>query len=252
MTTTEDYTKLIALVRLPTVVRWTVEIRPRRKTIGIEVKPDGTAVITVPPDADPYVVAQHVRDNVSWLTKHCVARAQFTPEHPVKELLSGEGYSLLGTNHRLRLVDEGPPIELENEHRHQCWLHLHRKHAKAATIVGWYREQALAYVTKRAESWAPRTQVTVPFVIGDSGDREHEWGAYRRGRIELHWAVLQLNRSLVDRVIVHMMAHAAAAPERGHGPRWRRLLARWQYEPVDLDRQVARDWRRVWLGDVKT
>lgn len=175
------------------------------------------------------------------------------PKPPVKQLLGGEGFLWLGTSHRLKVVDDGAPIEFHEPWRHQCWLHLRRDVATADTIIGWYQEQGQPYAAQEVDRWAPRlglreVQVKVRSLSG-------KWGQARRNTITLHWAVFQLPRHLIEYIIVHELAHIADTSKgSAHGPAWRQIMDRCLFsEWRERERELAEHDKQctVWLGDVE-
>lgn len=170
---------------------------------------------------------------------------------PVKELVSGEGFLLLGTSHRLLLVDDGESIGIREPWKHQDWLRLRRDAASAETVIGWYQEQGLKYARTVVESWSPRLGLRDVEIRVRSLAKK--WGQARRNTITLHWAVFQLPRPLVEYIIVHELAHIAdTSGGSAHGPAWRRIIDRCILDRADRERVLARWELDVWMGDLKT
>ncbi|TDC10484.1 DUF45 domain-containing protein [Nonomuraea longispora] len=68
-------------------------MRPRRRTLGIEVSPDGSVLLAVPTDADVKEVAETLLSNVDRVAKAVRRRMEQGAEPPVKELVDGEHFS---------------------------------------------------------------------------------------------------------------------------------------------------------------
>lgn len=170
---------------------------------------------------------------------------------PVKELVSGEGFLWLGTSHRLKLVDDGAPIRIDEPHRHQDWLRLRRDAATADTIIGWYQAHGLDYARQVANYWMPR--MSLHDIQVKVRSLTNKWGTARRNTITLHWAVFQLPRPLVEYVIVHELAHVADASGRSpHGPAWRRIIDRCLLDRAERERELSAREADIWQGDVAT
>ncbi|MFE1896252.1 YgjP-like metallopeptidase domain-containing protein [Streptomyces yangpuensis] len=103
----------IAALPLPEGWSWRVESRPRRRTLGIEVTPDGEVLFAVPADADPRAVAAAVRSRLPRLAGE-VRRRRARPPEPVKELVGGSSYPYLGRRYRHKPVPAaaGGPVRL--------------------------------------------------------------------------------------------------------------------------------------------
>lgn len=116
----------IAALPVPGEWTWQVVVRPRRRTLGIEVDDDGDVLFAVPPDADPAAVAQAVRTRLPRLARE-VRRRRTRPDEPIKELVGGTGFTYLGRRHRLNVL---PPGEGGRVRLHRGWLELPRPHSR--------------------------------------------------------------------------------------------------------------------------
>ena len=148
-------------------------------------------------------------------------RAEIGPPRPPREFVSGEGFPYLGRSYRLLLVDEGTcPVVRLNRGR----LELHRDRADDGTrqLVRWYRQAGERWLGKRIAPWAQRMEVEVADLrVLPLGYR---WGSCTAvGRLNIHWATMQLSPDLVDYVLVHELAHIR---HRDHGPDFWRAVQR--------------------------
>ncbi|MEV5602475.1 YgjP-like metallopeptidase domain-containing protein [Streptomyces sp. NPDC052299] len=198
---------------------WDVVVRPRRRTLGIEVDDDGDVLFAVPQDADPAAVAQAVRVRLPRLARE-VRQRRTRPDEPVKELVGGTGFSYLGRRHRLKLRAPG---EAGRVRLHRGWLELPQPRAAddgARLIVQWYEACGTRWLAARLPSYASRIGVPTPGV--EARDLGLRWGALGQdGTITVHWAVMQLPPALVDLVLVHELCHLRAP---GHGAAFRRQM----------------------------
>ncbi len=243
---------------------WRVDIRPRRKLIGVTVESGGAVVFTVPPGSDPDRVARFARANLTTIAGYLNKARARPPEHPVKDLVGGEGFKLLGTNHRLRLVDDpaAPPIVAglaPSWSGKSWWLLLRRDHATADTIIGWYRQQGQAFCDQHMPNIASRMGVAgdLTWQVRPFDPRTpRTWATYLAGphTVRLHWALFQLDREFVRYTLAHEAAHAALRGRRvaPHGREWSTLVDRLHPGHEDLRRRYAADGARVWLGAVNT
>jgi hypothetical protein len=242
---TAAFEAAVADIGMPDHWSWRVEVRSRR-TLGLDVLPDGSIVIAVPRAADPGEVARTVRSRRLWLANALQRRAALAAEHPAKEIVDGEGFAYLGRNYRLLLVDgEGEGVKLRGG-----WLRLYRpvdEQTGASAVVDWYTAQGQRWLTGRVRGWAGRIGVPVPRVsVLELGTR---WGRRNRdGSVTFHWAVMQLQSDLVDLVVVHELVHLVA-PHHDSEFRTRLLLALPDAER--LEACLAGNGRQVWIGAVR-
>ncbi len=192
----------------------------RRKTLELTVDRGGELVITAPSAVGDDVLASFVSAKKFWLyTKIAEKEAKQQPIAD-KEFVSGEGFSYLGRNYRLLLVDKQEvPLKLEGGR-----FKLVRDQAPKGRehFVRWCTEHASSWLKQRVEGWATRMGVEPKGVeVRDLGFR---WGSCgHTGSMNFHWAIILLPASVIDYVIVHELAHLA---EANHTPEFWRWVAR--------------------------
>jgi predicted metal-dependent hydrolase len=83
----------------------------------------------------------------------------------------------------------------------------------ASALARWYRKAAEPWLRKRVAPWAQRMSVDVTELrVLPLGFR---WGSCSPdGKVNIHWATMQLLPDLVDYVLVHELAHLR---HRDHG-----------------------------------
>ncbi|MGW0517031.1 M48 family metallopeptidase [Crossiella sp. NPDC003009] len=236
----------VAKVGLPVQWSWRVEVRPRRRTLGLTVSTDGSIVIAVPADAEPADVAAAVRSRRLWLARAIKLRTGLAAEHPAIEILDGEGFSYLGRHYRLRLTDDpGHCVAL-----HGGWLDLPQPVSGAdgvAAIIDWYTARGQRWLSDRVGSWAGRIGVSSPRVfVTDLGDR---WGLRKRdGSVVFHWAAMQLPVELLDLIVVHELVHLVVSR---HDEEFRRRVLIALPGAVNLEAKLAEVGRYVWMGALR-
>jgi predicted metal-dependent hydrolase len=82
----------------------------------------------------------------------------------------------------------------------------------------------------------------------DVRDLGYRWGSLgKTGRVNFHWATVQLPPKLVDYVIVHELAHVL---EPNHTPNFWIHLDRAMPGYHSTKADLARVGGRLWLGDI--
>lgn len=236
----------LAALPLPAEWRWRVAVRPRRRTLGIEVAEDGAVLFAVPANAEPTVVAEAVRSRLPRLAAE-VRRRGPRPGQPVKELVSGASFAYLGRRYRLRMLpgEAGGRVRL-----YRGWLELPQPATRpdgARFLAEWYAATGSPWLESRAEALAARAGVKPQEVAArELGER---WGSCNRddGRITLHWALMQLPPVLIDLVLVHELTHLRTA---GHGAAFRRAMRAVLTDFDDLEQRFAQAEVGLWRGAV--
>ncbi|GAA4685849.1 hypothetical protein GCM10023347_46470 [Streptomyces chumphonensis] len=244
-TTAVDCQQAIAALPVPADWNWEVVVRPRRRSLGINVTANGGVVFAVPPDADPHAVASAVRARMPRLAEQ-VRRRGSTSGEPVKELVGGTGFAYLGRRHRLKLVprSSGRQVRL-----HLGWLELPEPDTAGEggdALAAWYTARGTRWLAARAPSMAGVLGVAPTSVA--ARDLGRHWGACASsGSVTVHWAVMQLPSLLVDLVLAHELCHLTVS---GHGTAFQKELRRVLPDAHDRERRFASEEPRLWRGSV--
>ncbi len=220
-------------------------MRPRRRTLGIEINEDGGVLFAVPSDADPQAVADAVRSRLPRIADE-VERRRHGGGEPVKEMVGGTSFAYLGRRHRLKVMPADPDRRVR---LHQGWLELPRPGSPqegARLIADWYTARGDRWVTTRAAPLAARAgAVPKRVAVRDLGER---WGACAPdGSITVHWALMQLPPRLVDLVLVHELTHLTVA---AHGVPFRRRMRLVLEDLEELEHHFAQAESSLWRGAV--
>lgn len=261
-------TEALASATLPAWLDITTRESTRRKTVGMTVEPSGIVTLAVPAGADPARVVAIVRRNLTSLARAVDHAREHGPAYPTKELVSGEGFELFGTSHRLNLRDtHEPPIEIRRlpvgDHGSMGTLPYLCAHpgVDARALVGWYRREGARWTTETLPAYAgrmgvpPETTVTITRL---TARRAVKWGEFKpsnlvrggHGEITLHWALFQTSRALVEYVLIHELAHAATVGH-AHGPAWERVMDRTLPGWRERKAALAEVGRHVWMGETR-
>jgi predicted metal-dependent hydrolase len=198
-----------------------VTVSDRRRTVQLTVERDATVTAVIPPGTDQAKLAKAITTKRPWLYAKLRERAETGTPQPPREFVSGEGFLYLGRSYRLLLIDEATRSAVR---LHRGRLELRRDCVDAAAhhLVHWYRQVGESWLQRRVVSWAQRMEVEVTDLrVLPLGYR---WGSCTAvGKLNIHWAVMQLPPELIDYVLVHELAHVRHAD---HGPDFWRVVER--------------------------
>jgi predicted metal-dependent hydrolase len=221
-----------------------VQLSGARRSIGITVDRDGSLIVNAPYHCDQAELAAFAHDKRMWVYKKLAEKDLLLSHRPTKEFVSGEGFVYLGRSHRLLVADRhSAAVKLERGR-----LVMRRDVALSdgggQAIVDWYRARALRWLPRRVEPWARRMGVRPESI--DVRDLGYRWGSLgKMGRMNFHWATIQLPPTLVDYVIVHELAHIN---EPNHGPVFWNRVERAMPAFEQAKHQLARIGSGLWLG----
>jgi predicted metal-dependent hydrolase len=195
-----------------------VQVSEQRRNIRLTVERDAAITVTVPPGVKQSELVKLVRSRRRWLYGKLANRALIGEGRSEREFVSGEGFPYLGRSHRLLIVDSGPArVRLMNG-RLEIPQTLLSEPARA--LIGWYTGRGETWLPTRLRPWAERMEASYSELkIMPLGYR---WGSCSiGGRLNIHWATMQLPPDLIDYVLVHELAHLHV---RNHAePFWRRV-----------------------------
>jgi hypothetical protein len=180
-----------------------VRASPHRATVGLTVDRDGSLYLHAPPDYDAETLAAWAHSKRMWIYRKLAEKDLWASARPIKQFVTGEGFCYLGRSHRLLVTDT------DTVGMHRGRLLIPRDQATtdpAAALIGWYRERGRTWLSARLQPWAQRMGLTpTGLEVRDLGYR---WGSLTgKGRLNIHWATLQLRPTLIDYVLVHELAH---------------------------------------------
>lgn len=253
MTGYDAFLAALAALGLPPEWQVDIAIRPRRRSLGIEVKPGGTVSVLIPHSVDPDQVVRFVRSRRGWINEKVDTAARLAPDHPVKALVDGDEFDLLGQRYRLQLVAapsagaEQLPVATADR---ILYARAEPPDQVRKAIIDWYREIGLAWVKREGSPYELDGRIKgLRYEVRDLGRRR--WGLYRgkpKHVTALHWAVFGLPVHLVEYVLVHEQAHATR-PGGSHGRAWQRRMYLWMPDWRQRQAELAEVGRHCWLGD---
>ena len=223
----------------PTDIEYRIIRRPRRRTACVQVSPDNQVTIIVPANLSQAKIADIIRRKTPWIIKKM--KFNDAVRHPVKpkEYVSGEAFSYLGRNYRLKVLHGKPrPVELKNG---RFFVHVQssgneRENHIRGVLTAWYKSHALDKLADRARLYADRVGVSYRAVRVK--DLKSRWGSCTMaGDIHFTWHIIMAPMRIVDYVVVHELCHRA---HHNHSPAFWRLLGR-----ILPDYRAHKEWLRI-------
>jgi predicted metal-dependent hydrolase len=221
-----------------------VRVSDHRQNIRLTIERDATVTAVVPPQTDPAKLAQVITAKRQWLYAKLRERAANGEPRPPREYVTGEGFPYLGRSYRLLIVKEAPQSVLMKRGR----LELRQDSVKAAArhLTRWYRNAGEPWLRKRSIPWVARMGIEVASLqVLPLGYR---WGSCsQHGKINIHWATMQLPPELVDYVLVHELAHLE---QPDHGPDFWHIVERTMPDCASRRERLRHLGPDLWLPEV--
>lgn len=208
----------------------TFEVRRslRRKTLGLTVDRGGELVIHAPENTAEHELTKWTRSKLLWAHRTLALKEALAPHVRAPEFVSGENFSYLGRNYRLKIV-QGPAEPLRFDGKY-FWLATNARVEAETHFRHWYICTGRDWLSERTTALARKTGTTASRVeVRELGFR---WGSCgKNGVLLFNWRLLQLPVRLIDYIIVHELVHLQEprhSPEFWHAidralPAWRQL-----------------------------
>lgn len=222
-----------------TDIEYKIIRRPRRRTACVQVSPDNQVSVIVPKDLSRKKIEEIVQRKIAWIiSKKKSNDAVRYPSRP-KEYVSGESFSYLGRNYRLKVLKQNPrPVEFKNGRFYVRSRATGQERVDdiREALTEWYKEHAGEKLHSRAKMYGGRVGVTYRAI--KIKDLKSQWGSCTKaGDIHFNWRIIMAPMPIVDYVVVHELCHRQY---HDHSPRFWQLLAR-----ILPDYRDRKEWLRV-------
>ena len=199
----------------------------RKKSASVQVV-DRQVQVIIPRALSDERIEQIVRDKTPWIRDKLRKQALLKPTK-VKEHVSGEAFSYLGKNYRLKVVQgssEAVKLTLGK-------LAVGASADIKQELTSWYMQHAEKRLNEKVGRFAQVIGVAPKSV--KVKNYKSRWGSCSTsGDISFHWAIIMAPHYIVDYVVVHELCHMH---HHNHSPAfWQRV------EKVLPNYRDCRDW----------
>lgn len=222
-------------MRLP--FEYTIIRQERRKTANIIVTPANAVNVTVPKLVPDETVQEILRRKTPWILKKIHENDEVRKVMP-KEFVSGETFSYLGRNYRLRIVRSKTSFVRMKSGRLEVGIagSKKREHKVKTALSEWYQEKAEEKLHQRLDIYRKRLEVEPQRILIKS--LSSRWGSCTAARnISFNWRIILAPISIIDYVIVHELCHLT---HHDHSSRFWKMVGR-----ILPDYEQKKEWLRV-------
>ena len=181
----------------------------RSKTASIKIV-EGRVHVVVPKRLSDARVNDLILKRTTWIKQKL--RIQSETVHPKpKEYVSGENFTYLGRNYRLKLIPNGE--EEVKMKRGYLTLGYPKKLSETDrqpfvkdSLVGWYKGHALKRLTEKSKRYGKILRVTPKSIL--LKNYKSRWGSCSvSGEIFYNWKIIIAPHHIIDYVVVHELCH---------------------------------------------
>ena len=207
----------------------------RRKSADIRVE-DGAVSVVVPTSTPTERIDQLLAAKRRWIKEKIALHREQAPP-ATRRFVSGEAFSYLGRNYRLK-VETGnfAPVKLLNGRLVVTVPEgSQQPHMVRNALVRWYKRQAEQKLTEKVARFAPMVGVE-PAGVGIRSFKSRWGSCTSRGKLEFNWRIMLAPNRMVDYVVIHELCHLI---RHDHSPEFWREVARLMPEY-----EQCREWLR--------
>jgi predicted metal-dependent hydrolase len=214
------------------------EIRRTDRTKSATIKVEGGVVIVIVPRAlTQERIKKLLDDKKLWIQKKIALHPQ-TQVISEKQYVSGEAFSYLGRNYRLKVAEgELTPIKLVQGRLTISAPNDPSQHKLVKyALTSWLRRRAELKLREKIIRYSLIVGVeTNGYKVKDFQSR---WGSCTpRGRVDFNWKIIMAPNRVVDYVVVHELCHLK---QHDHSPQFWKLV-----ESIMPDYLESKEWLRV-------
>lgn len=175
-------------------------VRSHRKTLALQVLPDGTIEVKAPYLIPGFMVRQFVANNASWIEKKKAAIGKKRAFE--KTYVDGEAFLFLGNTYTFTI---GNYTSIAIQEKKLLFPKALLFRAKKE-IESWYIAQAKALITKQTHMYAK--EMNTSFQSITFSDTKSQWGRCTHdNRLQFSWRLIMTPLLVVNYVVIHELAH---------------------------------------------
>jgi len=212
----------------------------RKKTASIKIE-QGVVQVIVPQNLPQKEIDDLLKQKSDWIRKKLIIQ-QSVPVSKPKEFVSGESFTYLGRNYRLKvLTGQLQPVKLKQGYL-QVTVPVEQKSDQALIrklLQDWYLDRASKKLEQKTVKYAQQIGVQ-PSKIRVR-EYKSRWGSCSvRGEVSYNWRIIISPNPVVDYVVVHELCHLI---HHNHSKQY------WnQVRSIVPDYQSKRDWLKTNAG----
>ncbi len=204
-------------------------IRSRRKTVAIEITPEGKVWVRAPLRTPRAFIDLLMREKAGWIEQHLVKVSQIAAARRQFTYAEGELHFFLGQQLPLRFAPASPGEQA-------ICLPASARRAPQEALESWYKAQAARLLPGMVQRLAGQYGLQ-PKKVRISSARTRWGSCSSKGTISLAWKLVLAPPEVIDYVITHELAHLQVLD---HSARFWELV-----ESFVPDHKARRAWLRL-------
>lgn len=205
-------------------IDYEVRLLPSRRTLAIEVHPDGRVLVRAPADCPADVISERVRKRAAWISRQLADFVRYQPRTPARHYVNGESHLYLGRQYRLKVVwRESPEVTVVRGRLTVGLPDPESSERVRAILLRWYRDRARQHFGEALDACLIRFErIERPRLIVRT--LQSRWGSLSSaGTMTLNLHLVRAPRACIEYVVAHELCHLE---HRGHDAAFFQILGR--------------------------
>jgi len=181
------------------------------KHINLKVRPNGEVILTAPIDSSQRDIEYLLKKRADWIEKKIAFFNAHRDEYK-KEYVSGENFSYLGRNYRLKVIERREEsVKLQRGYLQVFVKDTMDYKKKQKLIKAWYTQKAKIHFQKAIEKYKPIVKQEITTVR--IREMKTRWGSCNptKGYINLNLKLIEKPTKSIEYVVFHELAHLVHA-----------------------------------------
>jgi predicted metal-dependent hydrolase len=208
----------------PKTIDYEVQLLHSRKTLAIEVHPDGRVLVRAPAGCPEDIIAHRVQNRAAWILRQLKDFERFQPRTPPRHYVNGESHLYLGRQYRLKIVLAGSAeVRVERGHLSISLPAPASSERVREVLQRWYRDRARLHFEEALDAILPRFEgLGRPRLIVRT--MQSRWGSLSSAsNMTLNVNLVRAPRTCIEYVVAHELCHLR---HRDHNDAFYQLLER--------------------------
>lgn len=180
-----------------------------RKTLAIEVEPNGEVNVVAPMEASEEEIIKKVKSRAAWIVQKQYEVRNINIYKINREAVNGESYLYLGRNYTLQLIINYKSKDIDIKlFRGKFIVTTYTKDEEKIkeALEGWYREKALQKINERVKYYSHFFNKQ-PKIIKVKEQKKRWASCTSKDELLFNWRCAMAPAYIMDYIVVHEMCH---------------------------------------------